>query len=108
MCVCVHACVFTEIIHYEFVPSKQSAKYSGTSISRTSRETKKYLSYRSTFFLLIFQLNLHQAYVLQQEKHGEGSSDFLFTEHITLNRENFPPLSKRKFELQSLTYRGKN
>jgi hypothetical protein len=28
-------------------------------------------SYRNTFFLLVFQLNLHQAYVLQQEKHGE-------------------------------------
>jgi hypothetical protein len=25
---------------------------------------------------------------------------FLFTEHLTFNRENFPPLSKRKFELQ--------
>jgi hypothetical protein len=66
--------------------------YSGTSISRTSRETKKkYSSYRNTFFLLIFQLNLHQAYVLWQEKHGEGSSGFLFTEHLTLNRENFSP-----------------
>jgi hypothetical protein len=26
--------------------------------------------------------------------------DFLFTEHLTLNRENFPPSSKIKFELQ--------
>jgi hypothetical protein len=60
---------------------------------------KKYSSYRNTFFLLIFQLNLHQAYVLQQEKHGEGSSGFLFTEHLTLNRENFSPSSYRKFEL---------
>jgi hypothetical protein len=79
--------------------------YSGTSISRTSRETKNIRviensSHRNTFFLLIFQLNLHQACVLYQEKHGEGSSGFLFTEHLTLNRENFPPSSKRKFELQ--------
>jgi hypothetical protein len=50
-------------------------------------------SYRNTFFLLIFQLNLHQAYVLNREKHGEGSFDFLFTEHLTLNRENFSPSS---------------
>jgi hypothetical protein len=61
---------------------------------------KKYSSYRNTFFLLIFQLNFHQAYVLKQEKHGEGFSDFLFTEHLTLNRENSPPSSKTKFELQ--------
>jgi hypothetical protein len=58
------------------------------------------LSYRNTFFLLIFQLNLHQAYVVKQEKHGEGSSDFLFTEHLTVNRESFSPSSYRKFELQ--------
>jgi hypothetical protein len=44
---------------------KVEENYSGTSISRTSRETKKkYSSKRNTFFLLIFQLNLHQAYVL--------------------------------------------
>jgi hypothetical protein len=48
----------------------KKTKYSGTSISRTSRETKKNIrviensSCRNTFFLLIFQLNLHQAYVL--------------------------------------------
>jgi hypothetical protein len=42
----------------------QPSNYSGTSISLTSRETKKYSSYRNTFFLLVFQLNLHQAYVL--------------------------------------------
>jgi hypothetical protein len=33
-------------------------------------------SYRNTFFLLIFQLNLHQAHVLEQEKHGEDLPDF--------------------------------
>jgi hypothetical protein len=43
--------------------------YSGTSTSRTSRETKNIRviensSYRNTFFLFIFQLNLHQANVL--------------------------------------------
>jgi hypothetical protein len=56
----------------DFVPP---TKYSGTSISQTSRETKKIRfiensSYRNTFFLLIFQLNLHQACVLLQEKHS--------------------------------------
>jgi hypothetical protein len=35
-----------------------------------------------------------------KKKHNEGSSDFLFTEHLTLNRENFSPSSYRKFELQ--------
>jgi hypothetical protein len=38
--------------------------YSGTSISRNSWETKKYSSYGNTFFLLIFQFNLHQAHIL--------------------------------------------
>jgi hypothetical protein len=38
--------------------------------------------------------------VLQQEKHCEGSSDFLFTEHLTLNWNNFFPSSCRKFDLQ--------
>jgi hypothetical protein len=43
---------------------KENYKYSGTSTSRTSREIKKYSSYRNTFFLLAFQLNLHQVCVL--------------------------------------------
>jgi hypothetical protein len=52
-----------------------SSIYSGTSISRTSKETKNIrviekLSYRNTFFLLTFQLNLHQTYVLLQDKHS--------------------------------------
>jgi hypothetical protein len=50
--------------------------------------------------LLIFQFNLHRAHVLQQEKHSEGSSGFLFTKYLALNRENCSPSSYRKFELQ--------
>jgi hypothetical protein len=33
-------------------------------------------SYRNTFFLLVFQLNLHQACVFWKEEHGEDLPDF--------------------------------
>jgi hypothetical protein len=61
--------------------SHSDSIYSGTSISQTSKETKNIrvienLSYRNTFFLLVYQLNLHQAYVLYQEKHGEDLPAF--------------------------------
>jgi hypothetical protein len=95
-------------------------QYSGTSISRTSRETKKYSSYRKFelwkyIFFSCLSVEFTSGLCPLARKTWRRSSGFLFTEHLKLNRNNFfsSELQKIRFaEIrvmeESSTYREKN